>query len=123
MTINHINLVVADVEAVTIFFETYFDFSRTLIKGNNIITVLENKERFSLVLSGDKNGEIAYPEDFHIGFILDSPGHVDELYDKLRLGGIELGRSPGKIRNSYAFYFYFDRIFIEVGYYTPANAE
>ena len=115
MTINHINLVVTDVESVTKFFETYFGFSPTLIKGNNIIAVLENIEGFSLVLSSDKSGGIAYPKDFHIGFMQDTPEQVQELYDRLKAGGIELGRPPGKIRNSYAFYFYFDQVFIEVG--------
>jgi catechol-2,3-dioxygenase len=115
MTINHINLVVTDVESVANFFEIYFEFSRTLIKGNNIIAVLENKKGFSLVLSSDKSAEITYPKDFHIGFMQETREQVQALYDRLKSGGIELGRPPGKIRNSYAFYFYFDSVFIEVG--------
>ena len=56
----------------------------------------------------------AHPKDFHIGFMQDAPEQVPELYDKLNSGGIELGRIPVKIRDSFAFYFYFDKMFIEV---------
>lgn len=115
MTMNHVNLVVANVEAATSFFETYFEFTCTSVKGTNIIAILENNKGFSLVLSTVKNGDVAYPKDFHIGFMQETPEQVQRVYNLLKSGGIELGRPPGKIRNSYGFYFYFDKVFIEVG--------
>jgi len=122
MTINHINLVVSNVASAATFFETYFQFERTVIKGDYIIVALQNSEKFTLVLSGDKNGEVAYPKDFHIGFMLETPEQVDDLYEKLKLDSFEIGQAPKKIRDSHAFYFYFDNLFIEVGhYFTPST--
>ena len=117
MTINHLNLVVKNVAETAHFFESYFEFELTQMLGDNIIAVLQNKANFTLVLSTDKNGNNQYPEDFHIGFIQDSIERVDQMYNKLKSDGIAVGRAPGKIRNSYAFYFYFDNVFIEVGHY------
>ena len=117
MNINHLNLVVENVAETAHFFVTYFEFEQTIVKGENVIAVLRNKENFTLVLSTDKAGNNHYPKDFHIGFMLNSQAQVDRTYEKLKSGGIEPGRVPGKIRNSYAFYFHFATIFIEVGYY------
>jgi predicted enzyme related to lactoylglutathione lyase len=117
MTINHLNLVVADVAKAVNFFETYFSFSRELIKGNNTIAVLKNSANFTLVLMSDKDGQPSYPKNFHIGFMLASAGAVDQLHQQLAKNGIDVLQSPQKIRDSYAFYFHFENILIEVGHY------
>ena len=116
MTINHLNLIVADVTKAVAFFETYFGFKCELVKGNNVIAVLKSEENFILVIMTGKNGDTTYPKDFHIGFMLSSPEQVDALYKKLIEGKITVTQSPGKIRDSYAFYFYFDNLFIEIGH-------
>ena len=117
MTINHLNLIVTDVAKAVQFFETYFDFTCELIKGENVIAVLKNKENFTLVIMANKNGDTIYPKDFHIGFMLDSSEQVDANYQKLGNGKVDIIQPPRKIRDSYAFYFYFDNLFIEVGHY------
>lgn len=117
MTINHLNLVVTDVSKSVLFFEKYFEFTCELIKGEHIIAILSNKENFTLVLMNSKNEDTTYPKDFHIGFILDDLKAVDDLHQKLIKGGIAISQPPRKIRNSYAFYFWFENIFIEVGHY------
>jgi small nuclear ribonucleoprotein (snRNP)-like protein len=50
MKLNHINLVVSNVEEVASLFETYFNFRRTTIKGNNIIARLKGVDDFTLVI-------------------------------------------------------------------------
>jgi predicted enzyme related to lactoylglutathione lyase len=117
MTINHLNLIVTDVTKAVQFFETYFEFTCEFIKGDNVIAVLKNNENFTLVIMANKNGDIIYPKDFHIGFMIDSSEQVDALYEKLGNGKVAVTQSPRKIRDSYAFYFYFDHLFIEVGHY------
>ncbi|MPR32430.1 VOC family protein [Salmonirosea aquatica] len=117
MKLNHINLVVSNVaEAITLF-ETYFDFKCTEVKGDNVIAVLEGTDDFSLVIMANKNGQAEYPAAFHIGFLLDSADAVTETYEKLLSGGVSVGKAPGKIRDSFGFYFTFDSLMIEVGYY------
>lgn len=70
MKLNHINLVVSNVAAATRFFETYFNFNCTGIKGDNIIAVLKGADGFTLVIMASKEGPAVYPNAFHIGFML-----------------------------------------------------
>lgn len=115
MTINHLNLIVTDVTRNVNFFETYFNFKCEVIKGDNVIAVLKSARDFTLVLM--KGEEASYPKDFHIGFMVDSEEEVEAIHKKLLDGQINITRAPGKIRNSFGFYFYFDNLFIEVGHY------
>ena len=120
MTINHLNLPVSNVAEATTFFESHFDFKCLETKGDNMIAVLRNPADFTLVLMSSKmnrNENTAYPDAFHIGFILDSTEKVNETFSKLKAGGIQLEREPQKIRDSFGFYFYFGELFIEVAHY------
>jgi predicted enzyme related to lactoylglutathione lyase len=117
MKLNHINLVVTNVTEATQFFETYFDFTCIEVKGDNIVAILKDADNFVLVLMTGKEEQIAYPNNFHIGFMLDNADQVTEIYSKLRNGGIQIENEPRKIRDSFGFYFNFDNIMIEVGYY------
>jgi len=117
MRLNHINLVVTDVAEAIQFFEKYFGFTCIAIKGNNLISVLRGADGFELVLmSSSMNEKTApvYPENFHIGFKQNTKEAVDDMYNNLKKDGIAPGREPGKIRGSYGFYFYFDKIMIEI---------
>lgn len=120
MTINHLNLPVSNVAEATTFFESHFDFKCIQTKGDNMLAVLKNTADFTLVLMSSRmnqNGNSAYPDAFHLGFMLDGTDKVTETYLKLKKGGIQLDREPQKIRDSFGFYFYFDNLFIEVGHY------
>lgn len=117
MNLNHINLVVSNVANAINLFETYFNFKCTDVKGDNVIAILKGMNDFTLVIMTDKNGQVSYPNAFHIGFMLDSEEAVTETYDALKNGGVEVGQEPRKIRDSFGFYFNFDKIMIEVGHY------
>lgn len=116
MKLNHINLVVPNVGDAVNLFETYFDFECTDIKGDNVIAVLKGADDFTLVIMANKDGQVTYPGAFHIGFMLDDLNSITETYEKLKKGGIAVGKEPGKIRESFGFYFTFDNIMIEVGH-------
>ena len=117
MKLNHINLVVSNVANAINFFESYFNFKCTDIKGDNIVAILKGADDFTLVIMANKEGKAVYPDAFHIGFMLDNPDAVTEVYEKLKSGGIEVGQEPRKIRDSFGFYFTFDTIMLEVGHY------
>lgn len=117
MKLNHINLVVSNIADAIKLFETYFSFKCTDIKGDNIVAILKGADDFTLVIMTDKNGQTTYPNAFHIGFIQDSEDEVTKIYTALKNGGIDGGQEPRKIRNSFGFYFNFDTLMIEVGYY------
>ena|SRR5213595_3539327 len=117
MKLNHINLVVSNVAEAIIFFETYFNFKCTDIKGDNIVAILKGADDFTLVIMTNKEGKAVYPDAFHIGFMLENTTAVTETYEKLKRGSIDVGQEPRKIRDSFGFYFNFDNIMIEVGHY------
>lgn len=117
MKLNHINLVVSNVAGTIKLFETYFNFTCTDSKGDNVVAILKSADDFTLVVMADKNGQATYPAAFHIGFMLNSEIEVMKTYDALKNGGIAVGQEPRKIRDSFGFYFNFDNIMIEVGHY------
>jgi predicted enzyme related to lactoylglutathione lyase len=117
MKLNHINLVVPDVAKAIKLFETCFNFKCTGIKGDYAVAILKGADNFTLVIMKSRDGQGNYPDAFHIGFMLDSTDAVTEAYDKLQNAGIAVGREPGKIRDSFGFYFNFDNLMIEVGHY------
>src|SRR5437762_4504377 len=104
MKLNHINLVVPNVADAINFFETYFNFKCTDIKGDNIVAILKGvDDDFTLVIMTNKDGNIIYPDAFHIGFMLDNTIAVTETYEKLKNGGVDVGQEPRKIRDSFGF--------------------
>jgi catechol-2,3-dioxygenase len=105
MKLNHLSLAVPDVAIVAAFMEKFFGFETLDVKGNNIIAVLKGEDNFILVLTTLRQGEGPYPSDFHFGFILNTESEVLSKYEQLITEGVEVSRAPGKIRNSYAFYF------------------
>ncbi|MDC8103593.1 MULTISPECIES: VOC family protein [Chryseobacterium] len=117
MKLNHINLVVANVEKTTKFFQTYFGFKCVDVKGDYIVSVLKGEGNFTLVLMKNREGTPAYPEAFHIGFMLDTIEQVNDIYQRLKTGGIVGEQEPRKIRDSFGFYFSYENLMIEVGHY------
>lgn len=117
MKLNHINLVVSNVAEAIVFFETYFNFKCTDIKGDNVVAILKGSDDFTLVIMANKEGKAIYSDAFHIGFMLDNTNSVTETYEKLKSGGIAVGQEPRKIRDSFGFYFTLDTVMIEVGHY------
>ena len=119
MRLNHLNLCVDDLSEARHFFETYFDFQFLEQKGKALV-VMSDESGFILVLSDPKafkeKKDIRYPEAFHIGFLVETSSEVDQAYDRLVAGGIEIDKEPYTMRgNSYGFYFtVFNGLLIEV---------
>ncbi|MGF9966024.1 VOC family protein [Bacillus rhizoplanae] len=119
MKLNHLNLCVDDLSEARVFFETYFDF-QTLEEKGKALVVMSDNDGFILVLSDPKafkgGKDAIYPEPFHIGFLVEEPNKVDQVYNRLIEGGIEIDKEPYKMRgNSYGFYFtVFNGLLIEV---------
>ena len=117
MKLNHINLVVKDVEAVVNLFEKHFDFKCTETKGDNVVVILKDTDHFTLVIMTSKNGNFKFPAAFHVDFMQATSQEVVDIYQKLKSAGIDAGQEPRKIRDSFGFYFLVDNIMIEVGHY------
>jgi lactoylglutathione lyase len=105
MVLNHINLAVPDVPRARAFFETYFGFRCVVERGRDAIAVLVDDSGFVLALSNfDKAAKVEYPGAFHIGFMQPSRERVDEIYQRLKTDGFDLG-PPKEFHGAWTFYF------------------
>lgn len=80
MKLNHINLVVKDVVNATRFFENFFGFKCTEVKGDYKVAILKGTGDFTLVIMKRKESDPDYPDSFHIGFMQESKDKVIELH-------------------------------------------
>src|ERR1700754_4315597 len=91
MVLNHLNLTVPDVSKTREFFETYFGFKCVAERGRDALAVMVDESRFVLTLNNfEKATEVAYPGAFHVGFMQDSREKVDEIFERLKSGGLDL---------------------------------
>ncbi|WP_294299855.1 VOC family protein [uncultured Chryseobacterium sp.] len=118
MSLNHINLVVKEVDQAVSLFADYFGFS-LITNRNGKMAVLESSHQFVLVIWSQelnrKDDIPQYPENFHIGFYQEDEDAVREIYQKLKgHEGLQMESEPKKIRNTFGFYFYFEKLMIEI---------
>jgi len=104
MVLNHLNLTVPDVPKSRDFFETYFGFKCVVERGRASLAVMVDESNFVLTLSNfDKATEVTYPGAFHIGFMQDSREKVDEIFERLKAGGLD-PQPPREFHGAWTFY-------------------
>lgn len=118
MNLNHINIVVKDVNKAVNLFTQHLGFS-LIVNRNNKMAVLENHHNFALVVWGQelnhKENIPEYPENFHIGFYQKDEEAVWKIYEKLKTeADLQFENEPKKIRNTFGFYFFFEKLMIEI---------
>lgn len=101
MRVNHLHLMVPEVPAASAFFEKYFELRKS--GGNAGLTVLLDDSGFVLTLMkmGSRGGH-AYPENFHVGFFVDSEARVDALHARMQADGLDVA-APRR-EHAYSFY-------------------
>jgi catechol-2,3-dioxygenase len=101
MRVNHLHLMVPDVAAATAFFERYFEMHMS--SGNAGLTVLLDDTGFVLTLMKmNSKSTRDYPQNFHVGFFVDSESTVDAIRGRMLADGIEVA-APMR-EHSYSFY-------------------
>ncbi|HBN6703704.1 TPA: VOC family protein [Elizabethkingia anophelis] len=118
MNLNHINIVVKDVEKAVHLFTQHLGFS-LIVNRNSKMAVMENSNNFALVIWGQelnqKENIPEYPENFHIGFYQKDEQEVWDIYEKLKTEPtLQFESEPKKIRNTFGFYFFFEKLMIEI---------
>ncbi|UWX61108.1 VOC family protein [Chryseobacterium oranimense] len=118
MELNHINLVVKDVDKAVELFSTHMGFE-LITNRNSKMAVMENNKKFALVIWGQvMNNEEKipdYPENFHIGFYQEDENAVHHIYHKIKdEPHLRVESVPKKMRNTFGFYFYFENLMIEI---------
>ena len=67
--------------------------------------VLKDSDGLVLTISNFEHaGEVTYPKWFHVGFMQDSDDKVDEIYDRLKMAGMQPGE-PKEMHGARTFYF------------------
>lgn len=101
MKVNHIHLMVTDVGAASGFVEKYFGIQKQW--GNDGLTVLQDNDGLVLtMMKMARTGSQLYPDNFHIGFFVESEEKVNLLYQRLKDDGYDL--APPERHHSYSFY-------------------
>jgi Glyoxalase/Bleomycin resistance protein/Dioxygenase superfamily. len=118
MNLDHINLVVKDVNRAVHLFESHLGFN-LIVNRKSKMAVLENGYSFALVIWGQelnhKENTPEYPENFHIGFYQKDEQAVWEIYEKLKTeADLQFESEPKKIRDTFGFYFFFENLMMEI---------
>lgn len=101
MKVNHLHLMVTDVSAATTFLEKYFGLKRNW--GNDGLSVLMDDEGLVLTLMKmARTGSHEYPDNFHIGFFVESEEKVNYLNHWLKEDGYNV--LPPEQHHAYSFY-------------------
>lgn len=90
MKLNHIDLHVSDVDAARQFFEKHFGLRCTYQRAEQI-ALLEDDAGLELGVSNLRGSPPPkYPPDFHVGFVLERADEVQDVYTRLKAGGVRI---------------------------------
>lgn len=115
MTINHVNLTVANPVETSAFLAKYFGLrpeggnaamQMVLDDSRMVVTLMKGRpeDRERAESSGSDSSAIRYPSSFHIGFFVESRERVDEINRQLREDGYAVDPA-GPSHGSWGFYF------------------
>jgi lactoylglutathione lyase len=119
MILNHLNLTVTDPAATSAFLAKYFGLRprggnlgmQLLNDDNGMVLTLTKARREDWAGGGDAAPagtgaarNVRYPSSFHIGFIQPTRERVNEINQRLRDDGLEVG-PPAHLHGSWTFYF------------------
>jgi catechol 2,3-dioxygenase-like lactoylglutathione lyase family enzyme len=103
MKLNHLNLIVEEVQATSDFLKKYF--------GLRNMQGVEGSDKFALLLDDDdlvlglfKGEEVNYPGGFHFGFMRETREQVNNINQHLKEDGFNV-KPPRDFHGSYTFYF------------------
>ena len=92
MKLNHLNLVTADVVGLANFFTGHFGFELLAMRGKDGFAILRGADGFALnLMKPGKANAAAYPDNFHVGFFVETPAIVAAKRAELTDAGLEPG--------------------------------
>jgi catechol 2,3-dioxygenase-like lactoylglutathione lyase family enzyme len=122
MQLNHLDLPVPDVAATAAFFTTHFGFRLCETRGNNGFALLTGEGGFALVLTRRRaEGAQDYPDNFHIGFLVESDEAVHAAHARMQAAGVPDLPPVSSQRGATLFYVHAPGgILVEVSHRSPA---
>jgi catechol 2,3-dioxygenase-like lactoylglutathione lyase family enzyme len=93
MKLNHLNLCTGDVPGLSDFFTRFFGFELLATRGRDAFAILRGDDGFALNLmrAGRGTAPIAYPDGFHVGFLVEHADQVRAKHRELQEAGLEPG--------------------------------
>ncbi len=113
--LNHLDLQVADVPALTSFLVNHFDLQPLTRLDSPKLAILTDGHGFTLVLQRRKHEGEIYPEGFHLGFLVDDPAEVHARRARLAAAGIAVSEVDTNARGTSCYCHGPDDLLIEVG--------
>ncbi|MEW5853048.1 MAG: VOC family protein [Myxococcota bacterium] len=95
--LNHLNIIVSNVERSSAFYEDLFGMERLWREGDFVFLRCGDTD---LALTG---GIPRVDEKFHMGFRVDSRAEVDAWLEEVRRSGVALSHGPKDYGNYYTF--------------------
>ena len=90
LQLNHANLPVEDVAALSGFFVRHFGFRVAGSRDAGAFVMLRGEDGFLLNVMKDRPGG-GFPRNFHVGFLVESAEIVRTKHDELSAAGVEVG--------------------------------
>jgi catechol 2,3-dioxygenase-like lactoylglutathione lyase family enzyme len=88
--LNHLDLHISDVPALTRFLVDGFDLVAMTRLDSPKLAVLGDGHGFTLVLQRQRHADDRYPDGAHIGFLVDDPADVHARRAKLAAAGADV---------------------------------
>lgn len=87
MKLNHLDLQVHDVQRSVAFFERHFGLELRTSRTSPALAILSDGHGFVLVLQRQQAPQ-AYPDGFHLGFLVDDEQTVRAFHARARADGL-----------------------------------
>lgn len=114
MQLNHLDLQVTDVQATVLAFEQHFGLTLQSSRTSPAIAILSDGQGFTLVLQRKKNAAEAYPEGFHLGFLVSDVATVVARHGALVAAGADVSDIRRNNRGTQIYCRLGDGIVVEV---------
>jgi catechol-2,3-dioxygenase len=102
VTINHVHLGTKDMRRAEEFYHRHFGFRKKSDHGSGVF--LSNDAGFLIAI--DTVEELPqFPDWYHLGFCLDSPDKVQDLYQAMKLAGVQIARNMKSSPGEFASFF------------------
>jgi catechol 2,3-dioxygenase-like lactoylglutathione lyase family enzyme len=113
--LNHLDLQVSDVPALTAFLVDHFDLQPLTRLDSPKLAILTDGHGFTLVLQRRQRDTDAYPAGAHIGFLVDDPAEVHARRARLAAAGVTISEATTTARGTSCYTRAPGDILIEIG--------
>jgi len=117
MKLNHLDLQVSDVQRTVALFEELFGFRLQSSRSSPALAILTDGEGFTLVLQRRKSETEAYPDGFHVGFLVADQDVVRDFHARAQGRGLDVSQVIENGRGVLVYCRTWDGLLIEVSWH------